>query len=126
MLKSKKNRKSKQKVFGQELILDLYGCDLEVMQSKKKIREFCKKIRGLIRINPVGEPIIRKTGKGEIKGYSICQFLETSSIVIHTCDPILETYINIFSCRSFKEKKTADFTKEFFKPERLKKISLLR
>jgi len=27
------------KVFGYELIMDLYGCDLEIMKSKKKLQE---------------------------------------------------------------------------------------
>lgn len=121
-----KIRKLKRKLFGQELILNLYGCDFEVMQSKKKIREFCKKICELINIKPIGKTIIRKTGKGDLKGYSICQFLETSSIIIHTSDPILETYINIFSCRLFKNKKAVDFTKKFFRPKRMEKIFLLR
>ncbi|MFH1894494.1 MAG: S-adenosylmethionine decarboxylase [Patescibacteria group bacterium] len=126
MFKGKNNKKEKQKIFGQELILDLYGCDLEIMQSKKKIKEFCKKICELIRINRVGEPFIRNTGKGDLAGYSICQFLETSSIIIHTCDPILEIYLNVFSCRLFDNKKAVDFTKRFFKPKKMKKIFLLR
>lgn len=115
-----------QKVFGQELILDLYGCNLKIMQSKKKIQEFCKKICKLISINSIGGTIIKKTGRGELKGYSVCQFLETSSIVIHTCDPILETHIDIFSCRLFNNKKAVSFAKKFFGARKIKKIVLMR
>ena len=122
----KTNKKSKKNIFGQELIFNLYGCDLKVMQSKEKLREFCLKICELIKINPVGKTIIRKTGKGDLKGYSTCQFLETSSILIHTCNPILETYINIFSCRLFKNKEATEFTKKFFKPQKIEKLSIYR
>ena len=116
----------KKKIFGQELILNLYGCDLKTMQSKKKIEEFCDRICKLIRINQVGRPIIKNTGKGDLVGYSICQFLETSSIIMHTCDPILEIYMNIFSCRMFSNKAAAAFTKKFFRPKRMTKSQLIR
>lgn len=125
MLK-KKSRKKRQKVFGQELILDLYNCNLKTMQSKKKIQEFCKKICKLIGINRIGSAIIKKTGRGELKGYSVCQFLETSSIIIHTCDPILETHIDIFSCILFSNEKAVSFAKKFFRAKKIKKIVLMR
>lgn len=32
------------KIFGQELILDLYDCDPEILSSKKKILEYSDKI----------------------------------------------------------------------------------
>jgi len=120
------SNKKQKKAFGQELIFNLYRCDIKVMRSRKKMQEFCEKICKLISINPIGKSIIRNTGKGDLKGYSICQFLETSSIIIHTCDPILETYINIFSCRLFKEKNTIDFTRKFFKPQKIEKFLLFR
>ncbi|MFH1582357.1 MAG: S-adenosylmethionine decarboxylase [bacterium] len=118
--------KNRKKVFGQELMMNLYGCDLEVMCSRKKMQEFCEKVCKIINITPVGRAIIKNTGTGDIKGYSVCQFLVTSTIVIHTCDPILETYINIFSCRLFKNKEAVEFTKKFFKPKKIKKLSLFR
>ena len=36
------------KVFGYELIMDLYDCDLEVMKSKKKLQEYVDKLCPMI------------------------------------------------------------------------------
>jgi len=32
--------------YGQELILNLYGCDLKTISSRVKIKKFCKKYFG--------------------------------------------------------------------------------
>ena len=123
---NKKNRLNKKKIFGLELLLNLYDCDLKIMKSKRKLLEFLMKLCRVIKMNICGKPIIRRTGKAHLYGYSLVQFIETSSITIHTCDPIREIYLDLFSCKEFNPKIVINFTKKFFKARKIKKIVLTR
>jgi len=109
-------------VFGYELIMDLYDCDLEVMTSKKKLQEYVDKLCPLIDMVKYGKLLLPHFGtqKPHTKGYSLTQFIETSSIVAHFSELWRISYINIFSCKSFNPAVAEKFTKEFFKAKRVK------
>jgi len=123
---NKKNQLNRNKIFGTELLLNLYECDLKVMKSKRKLLEFPVELCKIIKMNICGKAIIRRTGKEHLYGYSLIQFIETSSITIHTCDQIKETYLDIFSCKPYNAKVVIDFTKKFFKTEKIKKTVIFR
>jgi len=114
---------------GQELIMDLFNCSLEIVSSKKKIQEFIDILCPLIKMAKYGPLKIERFGQkspfGE--GYSFLQFIETSSITGHLLE-INEpkAYINIFSCRHFDEVKAVNFTKDFFKAKSVKKRNIYR
>jgi len=112
----------KRKAFGYELVMDLYDCDLEVMTSKERLQEYVDTLCPLINMEKYGKTIIEYFGtqKPHTKGYSLAQFIETSSITAHFSEYWRISYINIFSCRSFKPAVAKKFTKEFFKAKRVK------
>jgi S-adenosylmethionine decarboxylase len=116
------------KIFGKELVIDLFDCDIEIISSKKKLKEFIVKICQLIKMKRYGEPFIEKFGlsKDFTVGYSIVQLIETSSITGHFSEFWKSSYINIFSCKNFSEKKATAFTKKFFKAKRMKVKTLIR
>lgn len=124
----KNSKLKKSKIYGKELILDLYDCDPKIIRSKKKILEYSNKICNLIKMEKYGKLFIKRFGEktdwGE--GYSFFQFITTSSISGHFVEPRNIAYINIFSCKSFDHKIAADFTKEFFNAKRIKSIVLIR
>jgi S-adenosylmethionine decarboxylase len=60
------------------------------------------------------------TKKEHTKGYSLLQFIETSSITGHFSEHWRISYINIFSCKQFDPKVARKFTKDFFKAKRVK------
>ena len=111
----------KKKTFGFELIMDLSGCDLEVMGSKKKLSEYVDKLCKLIDMKKYGKAQLPYFGleQPKTKGYSLLQFIETSSITEHFSEHWRKTYINIFSCKAYDHKGAAKFTKEFFKATRM-------
>lgn len=115
------NKKIGKQVFGYELILDLHECDLKVMASKKKLTEYVNKLCKLIKMDPYGKLFLPYFGleKPHTKGYSLLQFIETSSITGHFSEYWRKSYINIFSCKSYNPKKAAQFTKKFFKAKKL-------
>ncbi|MFH1462549.1 MAG: S-adenosylmethionine decarboxylase [bacterium] len=124
-----KNKKIKNnKVFGQELILDLYDCDPGAIKSEKKILEYSNKLCKLIKVKKYGKPIIERFALhiGFAAGYSLVQLIESSLVSGHFSELWNRAYINIFSCKKFDDKKAADFTKKFFNAKKIKKRTLIR
>lgn len=120
--------KAKKSIFGYELILDLSGCDLSIMSSKKKLIEYVNKLCNLIGMKKYGETHLPYFGLEEpfTKGYSLLQFIETSSITGHFSEHWRKSYINIFSCKKYDHQLAEKFTKEFFKAESIKSTFLIR
>lgn len=113
---------------GQELILDLDGCEIRLLKSKAKIRNFVRRLCRLIKVKRYGETIIERFGSetsfGE--GYSFLQFIETSSITGHLLEINGKAFLNIFSCRRFDADKAIKFSVEFFRAKKVKNRILFR
>jgi len=117
----KKESTKKQVIYGWELTLNLYGCSLEAISSKKKIQEYTDKLCKLIKMEKFGKTLIPYFGhkKPHTQGYSLVQLIETSSITGHFSESKKSAYINIFSCRAYDYKKAKKFTAEFFGAKRV-------
>lgn len=115
-------------VFGWELVLDLHGCDLSVMSSKEKLTEYIDKLCKIIKMKKYGKILLEYFGlqKPQTKGYSLLQFVETSSITGHFSEHWRISYINIFSCKPFDQQKAKDFTKKFFNAKKVKSRFIVR
>jgi S-adenosylmethionine/arginine decarboxylase-like enzyme len=118
----------KKKEFGCELIMDLYGCDVKIMHSKKKLKEYVDTLCPLIDMEKYGRLHLPYFGlrKPHTKGYSLLQFIETSSITGHFSEQWGISYINIFSCKAFDPKVARAFTKKFFKASRVRSRFIAR
>jgi S-adenosylmethionine/arginine decarboxylase-like enzyme len=104
-------------VFGWELILDMYDCDIAVMSSKEALQKFTLELCKVIDMIPYGEAQMPYFGENceHTKGYSLIQFIETSSITGHFSEGTKTAYVNIFTCKAFDEKKAEEYTVKFFK-----------
>ncbi len=102
--------------FGWELVLDLYGCDRDIISDEKAIRNFAGKLCKVIDMKPFGEPLTPYFGenKEHTKGYSLLQFIETSSIVGHFSESTGAVYLNIFSCKEYDIETAENFAKGYF------------
>jgi len=107
-------------------VINLYGCDKDIIKDKVKINDFVNKLCKKINIKKFGPTIIKRFGKNSLKGYSVMQFIEASTIIIHFDEKDNRAFIDIFSCKEFNEKKIGKFSKEFFKAEKLKIKKLIR
>lgn len=116
------------KPYGQELTLDLDGCDVKKISSKKYLREYVIKVCKLIQMKRYGAPFVERFGLGEdfTAGYSLVQLIETSSITGHFSELWGSAYINIFSCKSFDPKKAEKFTVKYFKAKKVKSRFVVR
>ncbi len=107
--------------FGQELILNLYDCDLKKISSKGEIKKFVVTLcDGVIKMKRYGEPLIPHFGHDNpiTSGYSLVQLIETSSVTAHFSEFKKSVYLNIFSCAWFDAKKTEDYCRTFFGAKR--------
>lgn len=107
--------------YGKHLILDMYGCDASKFTResiKVWLEELCKMID--MEREDLHFWDYDKTAEDpypvppHLSGTSAVQFITTSNIVIHTLDLIGEAYIDLFSCKTFDEKKAVEFTAKFF------------
>jgi len=110
--------------YGQELILDLHGCDTSLF-NRDDLTEFfrllCKRIgmkpESLYFWDDVGVPPEECQTEPHTKGTSAVQFILTSSIVVHALDLTGKVFLNVFSCKAFDVADTESFCVEFFKAE---------
>ena len=114
--------------FGWELILDLYECDPTAISSEKMIRRYARELCKLLDMKPYGDPITPYFGENQLhtKGYSLVQFIETSSIIGHFSEYTRAVYINIFSCKAYDAKEAERFTKVFFGAKSVKSKFIVR
>lgn len=107
--------------FGQELVVNLYECNLEKISSGDSIRDFvitlCDEV---IDMKRYGEPLIPHFGHENpiTSGYSLVQLIETSSITAHFSEYKRSVYLNVFSCKWFDPEKTLEFCKKWFEAQK--------
>ncbi len=109
-------RSENSKTFGQELVLNLYGCNLKKISTKEEILRYVNELCEFIDMEKYGQPFIERFAEhSEITaGFSVAQMITTSLISGHFSDYLKSAYINIFSCKNFDAEKTIEFTKNFF------------
>ena len=121
--------KNEEGFFGQELILNLYGCELKKISSKGEIKKFVVELCDtVIKMKRYGKPLIPHFGHDNpvTSGYSLVQLIETSSVTAHFSELKKSVYLNIFSCAWFDAKKTEDYCRKFFKAGRVESHLLKR
>jgi spermidine synthase len=107
--------------FGWELQLDLYDCDPERISSEQAIQDYARKLCQVIEMTPYGQPQTPYFGENaeHTKGYSLLQFIETSSITGHFSEGTGGAYLNIFSCKAFDAETAKRFSAAFFGAKRV-------
>jgi S-adenosylmethionine/arginine decarboxylase-like enzyme len=122
-----RQRYQKRQAWGILASIDLAGCDNGLIQSPRAIKEFVASLVKHINMQTFGPIHLHQFGEGSLHGYSVMQFIETSSIVIHFDDKLgNRAFIDVFSCKYFDPKKAETFAKKFFKAKKSKTTSLLR
>ncbi|MBX3427345.1 MAG: S-adenosylmethionine decarboxylase [Pirellulales bacterium] len=101
--------------YGQHLIATCLGCN-EAILSIERMSEFLKVMADEIDMVRYGEPLVARFGGGIETGISGVQLIETSAIVIHTNDAHRDMYLDVFSCKSFKEETVRRVLDEFLLP----------
>ncbi len=120
--------------YGKEVMIDLYGCDVETF-TRESIRRFGLGLCKLVDMVPDNFHFwdYEDVQEGEIPydqphllGISGVQFITTSNITIHTLQLVGECYINLFSCKEFKQHEAIKYAKDWFKAQHLEAMTVLR
>lgn len=115
------------KAWGLLASIDLSGCDHEMIQSPKVIKQFIADLVVLLKMQAHGPTRVEKFAEDSLEGYSAFQFIETSSIVIHFDDKQGDrAFIDIFSCCFFNPAAAEKFAKKYFKAKKSRIQYLLR
>ena len=107
--------------YGQELILDLHGCDVSTF-NRESLDKYFEKLCVAIKMekceryfwDDVGVPEEERQTSPHTKGTSAVQFILTSTIVIHTLELMAAVYVNIFSCKRYDPAMAEKITKDWF------------
>ena len=99
--------------------IDLYECDLGLMQDAEAIREFVKILCDRIKMRRYGETQVVYFGDDpRVTGYSMTQLIETSLISAHFADASCAIYLDVFSCAAYEPEAVAKFAADYFKAAR--------
>ena len=112
--------------WGKLASINLYDCNEKKIKNKKEIRKFVYELCKLIKMKKIGPTKIKRFGKGNLKGYSVMQFISTSSITIHFDEEKNRAFIDIFSCKAFNSKVAEKFSKDFFNAKKARTRVLSR
>ncbi len=106
-------------VWGVSSCIDLYDCDLALMQNADAIREFVKLLCDRIKMRRYGETQVVFFGdEPRVQGFSMTQLIETSLISAHFADASRAIYLDVFSCAPYNSEDVAKFAAEYFKASR--------
>lgn len=101
--------------WGWHLVLNLYDCSPEKIQSADVIYQFVVDLCELIQMRRFGEPTIVNFGDDpRVAGYSLVQLIETSNICAHFANESNAVYLDIFSCKKFDPEIAAQFCTQVF------------
>ena len=102
--------------WGMSSCIDLYECDLTLMQNADAIREYVKVLCERIKMRRYGETQVVFFGDElRVQGFSMTQLIETSLISAHFADASRAIYLDVFSCAPYDPEEVARFAAEYFK-----------
>ena len=105
----------KENEWGLATAIDLRNCDPKKIRSKEVITQFAIDLCDYIKMNRFGDPIVVRFGPiPKVEGYSLCQLIETSMISGHFAEDTDRAFLDVFSCREYPPKKTAEFCQKYF------------
>ena len=101
--------------WGRSASVDLHHCDPELVKNPAAIKRFVKQLVKELKMKAVGPTLVKRFGHGQLRGYSMIQFIETSTITAHFDEKGDRAFLDIFSCKKYAPKKVALFCKKYFK-----------
>ncbi|RJQ19772.1 S-adenosylmethionine decarboxylase [Candidatus Woesearchaeota archaeon] len=104
--------------WGRICSVDLHQCDVKLVNNPLAIKRYVRQLCTLIKMKRHGPCRVERFGSGRLRGHSMMQFIETSSITAHFDDFGHRAFIDVFSCKKFDSKKVAAFSKKFFRAKR--------
>jgi S-adenosylmethionine decarboxylase len=107
--------------WGVSSCIDLYDCNLQLMQNEVEIKRFVRELCDLIKMRCFGETqVVRFGDDPRVTGFSMTQLIETSLISAHFADNSKAIYLDVFSCAPYVPEQATEFAAGFFMAKRHK------
>ena len=108
--------------YGYSSVLDVSGCDPATF-TRASIEGFLVALCDAIDMEREdltfwdyeGDPEGYAAAPSHLRGVSAVQFIKTSSIVVHTLDDLGVVFIDLFSCKAYKEAVVKEVVESHFK-----------
>ena len=121
------NNKESAPCWGLSSCIDLYECNLDLMQDAPVIKEFVVRLCEKIGMKRYGETHVVNFGdEPRVAGFSMMQLIETSLISAHIANESRAIYLDVFSCARYDPKAVAAYAKEYFEAKRFNLRSVER
>ena len=105
--------------WGLSSCIDLYDCDLHLMQDADAIREFARLLCERIKMKRYGETQVVHFGEDpRVNGFSMTQLIETSLVSAHFAEASCAIYLDVFSCAPYDPQDVAKYAQDYFKAKR--------
>lgn len=111
--------------WGYHLLVDAGGCNNSI-NNVEVVGKFVKELVELLEMYPIGGPHIVYVDTNEGKGVSAVQLITTSTITFHGDDEGKRVFIDIFSCKEYKQERAIALINKFFSPRTLNQRFLYR
>lgn len=106
--------------------INLYDCQPGLLKSVAKLRQFIVKLCQEIKMKRHGPTLVERFAEGELEGYSVLQFIETSSITLHCDETENRLFVDIFSCKYFDWRLAERCCQQFFGAKKAKTTYFFR
>ena len=100
--------------WGKSALVDLHECDKGIIQNPFAIKQFAIALCKELDMTRVGPTAVKRFGTGKLCGYSMIQFITTSSITAHFDEHKRRAFIDVFSCKPYQTATIATFCKRYF------------
>jgi S-adenosylmethionine/arginine decarboxylase-like enzyme len=100
--------------WGMMAVIDLHDCERGRLADPDTIRRFVPDVIEAIGMRAHGPLHVERFGEGELEGWSAMQFIETSSLTIHTDEFGDRCYVDVFSCKAFAPELAASIAVKHF------------
>jgi S-adenosylmethionine/arginine decarboxylase-like enzyme len=115
----------RQRPWGMDTAIDLYGCNPDAIRNPASIRAFSIQLCETIQMRRFQEPVVVHFGETpQVQGYTLLQLIETSDIAAHFIESVNAACLNIFSCSAYSPYAAAAFCQQWFGAQRVE-LSLI-
>ena len=83
--------------WGMLAAIDLHGCERRQLEDPGTLRRFVPTLINAIGMRAHGPLMLDRFGDGELEGWSAMQFIETSSVTVHTDQVCDRCFVDVFS-----------------------------
>ena len=102
--------------WGIHTICNVFRCNPYSIRDATNIYNFNKALVQRIDMKAYGPPQIVHFGTGNKAGYTLVQLIETSNICAHFVEETDDFYLDVFSCKPFREADVEAVVRQYFQP----------